>query len=176
MRHTPIRSLNDISPRRAAVTLCALSFLTILGAWIFQWAGYLPCELCLKQRWAYYMGVPIAVGASYLAFIQQHKILVPIFIILALLFAFSAMFGFYHAGVEWGLWQGPTDCTGALDRATSMSDFMNDLRTIKVVRCDAVAIRILGLSLAGWNGLISCALCALALIGARGAWAKSHQS
>jgi disulfide bond formation protein DsbB len=48
-----------------------------------------------------------------------------------------------------------------------MADFMNDLQTVKVVRCDAVAIRILGLSLAGWNALISLGLVGFALIGAR---------
>jgi disulfide bond formation protein DsbB len=167
MRHTPIRSLNDISPRRAATTLCALAFLTIAGAWMFQWAGYLPCELCLKQRWAYYIGTPIAAIASTAAWSAHTKILPFLFYLLALIFCASAIFGAYHAGVEWGFWTGPTDCTGTLNRANSMQDFMTALETVKVVRCDAVAIRILGLSLAGWNALISLLLTALALVGAR---------
>jgi disulfide bond formation protein DsbB len=50
-----------------------------------------------------------------------------------------------------------------------MTEFLQQLQTIKVVRCDAVAIRILGLSLAGWNAIISAALAAFAVIGLVGA-------
>jgi disulfide bond formation protein DsbB len=88
------------------------------------------------------------------------------FAALALLFLGSAGFGAYHAGVEWGFWPGPADCTGTLARAPSMADFMKQLQTIKVVRCDAVAIRILGLSLAGWNVVVSLAVAGLAAAGA----------
>ena len=70
----------------------------------------------------------------------------------------SSIFGIYHSGVEWGWWQGPTDCTGTLNAAPSLNDFLKQLETVKVVRCDAVAIRILGLSLAGWNAVISAAM------------------
>ena len=52
------RSLRDITPLHAAAGVFVIALATITGAWIFEWAGYLPCELCLKQRWAYYAGVP----------------------------------------------------------------------------------------------------------------------
>ena len=87
--------------------------------------------------------------------------------ILALIFAASVVLGAYHAGVEWGFWAGPTECTGALDRAASVSDFLKQLETVKVVRCDSAALRILGLSLAGWNAVISAGLAALATLGLR---------
>ena len=87
--------------------------------------------------------------------------------LLALLWIGSSIFGLYHAGVEWGFWQGPTDCTGSLNKAPSINDFLQQLETVKVVRCDAVAIRILGLSLAGWNAVISAAMAATAIVGAR---------
>lgn len=163
----PLRSLKDISPRRAATSILALAFLTIAGAWMFQWAGYLPCELCLKQRWAYYGGVPIAALATYATWGKKTFLAQILFYTLALIFCASAIFGAYHAGVEWNFWAGPSDCTGTLGRASSMADFMHDLQTTKVVRCDAVAIRILGLSLAGWNALISLCLMGFAVIGAR---------
>jgi len=83
----------------------------------------------------------------------------------------SMIFGVYHAGVEWGFWPGPSGCTGALAKADSMQDFLKQLETTKVVRCDAVAIRILGLSLACWNAVISAAMAALAFLGARKALA-----
>jgi disulfide bond formation protein DsbB len=89
------------------------------------------------------------------------------FVALALIFAASAVFGAYHAGVEWGFWPGPNECTGLLDRAASTDDFLKQLQSVKIARCDAPALRILGLSLADWNALISAGLAALAVAGAR---------
>ena len=90
----------------------------------------------------------------------------------AVAIAVSGAIGVYHAGVEWGLWPGPQDCTGALTKPPSIQDFLKQLETVKVVRCDAVAIRILGLSLAGWNAVISAGLVAVAGLGAARATAK----
>ena len=78
---------------------------------------------------------------------------------------FSAGFGAYHAGVEWGFWAGPTDCTGTPQRAADSADFLRQLQTVRIVRCDAVAIRVLGLSLAGWNAVVSLLVAALASTG-----------
>jgi disulfide bond formation protein DsbB len=155
------------TPFRIALALLALAFATIAGAWIFEAFGYLPCELCLKQRWAYYAGVPLAAATTVAAAAGQKRVASAGFALLTLVFIGSAIFGAYHAGVEWGFWPGPTDCTGNLSKASSMDDFMNQLATVKVVRCDAVAIRIMGLSLAGWNAVISAALAMLGAMGAR---------
>jgi len=147
-----------LTPFRSALFVFAAASATILGAWAFQLAGYAPCELCLKQRIAYYIAIPIALLTLVVA--SRHKLgsrraarlgLAA----LTLIFIVSALFGTYHAGVEWDFWPGPADCTGTLEKAGSMNDFMKQLQTTKVVRCDAVAIRILGLSLAGWNAVIS---------------------
>lgn len=59
--------LNAITPQRAAYLILFVALVTIVGAWIFEWAGYLPCELCLKQRWAYYTGIPMALVVGLLA-------------------------------------------------------------------------------------------------------------
>ena len=158
------------SPLAAAAFILAAAFATIAGAWLFEYAGYLPCELCLKQRWAYYAGVPLAALTTGLAAMDARTAARAGLILLALVFACSAVFGVYHAGVEWGFWEGPRDCTGALSTAPSMNDFMKQLETVKVVRCDAVAIRIFGLSLAGWNAVISAAITFAAVRGARGFW------
>ncbi|MDR3463903.1 MAG: disulfide bond formation protein B [Beijerinckiaceae bacterium] len=149
----------------AALTL-ALPVAAIAGAFAFQAAGFAPCELCLKERLPYYAGIVLGVVAVLLAWRGSGVALTACFAVLALLFLGSAGFGAYHAGVEWGFWPGPGDCTGALDRPPSMADFMKQLQTIKVVRCDAVAIRILGLSLAGWNAVVSLAVAGLATAGA----------
>ena len=167
----PMRALSRATPLQLAMALLALAFATIAGAWIFEAFGYLPCELCLKQRWAYYAGVPLAAATTLAAAAGQRLLAGVGFALLTLVFIGSALFGAYHACVEWGFWQGPTDCTGNLSKASSMDDFMNQLSTVKVVRCDAVAIRIIGLSLAGWNAVISTALALLGALGARRSFA-----
>jgi disulfide bond formation protein DsbB len=156
------------TPLRIALLVTLLALAAIAGAWMFEWAGYLPCELCLKQRWAYYAGVPVAALVSIAVAARAPRgLVVAGFVLVALIFAGSAVFGAYHAGVEWGFWQGPTDCTGTLSKAASVDDFMQQLQTTHVVRCDAVAIRILGLSLAGWNAVVSALIVALSIAGAR---------
>jgi disulfide bond formation protein DsbB len=159
--------LSRLTQLRIALAILVIAAATLGGAWIFQAFGYAPCELCLKQRIPYYIGVPLALITCLAAARRQHTLLLPDFIGLALLFGFSMLFGIYHSGVEWGFWQGPSDCTGSLTQAGSVDDFLKQLQNVKVVRCDAVAIRILGLSLAGWNAVISAGLFALAIMGMR---------
>ena len=161
------RSLQTVTPLQAALGVFILALTTIAGAWVFEWAGYAPCELCLMQRWAYYAGVPLAALTAAIAARGSRGLASAGLVLLGLVFVGSMIFGAYHAGVEWGFWPGPSGCTGALAKADSMADFMKQLETTKVVRCDAVAIRILGLSLAGWNAVISAAMAMLAFIGAR---------
>lgn len=153
------------TPFLYAALALALPVAAILGAFAFQAAGYAPCDLCLKERLPYYAGIAVAAATLVLAWRGLRGPATAGFALLALVFLGSAVFGAYHAGVEWGLWPGPADCTGALERASSMSDFMHQLQTVKVVRCDAVAIRILGLSLAGWNVVVSLLTAAVAVAG-----------
>ena len=155
-------------PLVPAFAVLALAVLTIAGAFAFQAAGYPPCELCLKERLPYYAGIALAALGVAAAWRGRGGLPAACFGLLALVFLGSAVFGAYHAGVEWGWWAGPSDCTGGVaDRAASMGDFMKQLQTVRVVRCDAVAIRVLGLSLAGWNALISLGLAGIALVGLR---------
>jgi disulfide bond formation protein DsbB len=152
-------------PSTYAVAILALVVATIAGAFAFQAAGYAPCDLCLKERLPYYAGMALAALTIPVAMRGPRAAVRVCFILLGLLFLGSAAFGAYHAGVEWGFWAGPTDCTGSLDRAKSNADFLSQLQTVKVVRCDAVAIRILGLSLAGWNVVVSLVTAGVALVG-----------
>ena len=161
------RKIDDVTALQAALAILVVATATIAGAWIFESFGYLPCELCLKQRWAYYAGVPLAAAVLAAAWAGSRPATSLGLLLLALLWIASSVFGVFHAGVEWGFWQGPTDCTGALTKAPSVNDFLQQLQTVKVVRCDAVAIRILGLSLAGWNAVISAAMAAAAIVGMR---------
>jgi disulfide bond formation protein DsbB len=166
-----------ITPLRAALFVVIVAAATILGAWAFQLAGYAPCELCLKQRIPYYIGIPVALLTLFVASrhrLGSHRAARLGLAALTLIFVASALFGAYHSGVEWGFWPGPADCTGTLEKAGSMNDFMKQLQTTKVVRCDAVAIRILGLSLAGWNAVISAVMAFVAGLGAAPGATRHH--
>jgi disulfide bond formation protein DsbB len=157
--------LQNLTARDCALALILISLATISGAWIFEYFGYLPCELCLKQRWAYYIGVPLACVLFIILHLQIAHLPRIGFVVLMLLWIASSVFGIYHSGVEWQFWPGPTDCTGSLTKAPSINDFLQQLQSVKVVRCDAVAIRILGLSLAGWNAVLSLAMAIIAAMG-----------
>lgn len=154
--------LNNLSPQRAAWLIFAVAFATIAGAWIFEYFGYAPCELCLKQRWAYYTGVPLALAVALLA-PHNPRLARTGLSVLALLWLGSMVFGIYHSGVEWKWWPGPSTCTAQAGfTGTGLPDLSKP-----AVLCDTPAIRILGLSLAGWNAVISLGLAWLAMAGRR---------
>ena len=89
---------------------------------------------------------------------------------IALGMLWNATLGVYHSGVEWKWWPGPQECSGALDDLGSAGGLRERLQSITVVRCDEAAWRFLGLSLAGYNALISLALAAVAAWGAAMEW------
>lgn len=149
-----------------AVVITLVAAATIAGAWVFQAFGYEPCELCLKQRYAYYGGVPIAAILAYASTGRARGIVVAGMIGLALIFAANAVLGVYHAGVEWRFWPGPSGCTGIIAGPPNAADLMKTLQHAKVVACDEVQLRILGLSLAGWNVIVSAGAALVALLGA----------
>jgi disulfide bond formation protein DsbB len=158
--------------RIAAITVALGGAAAILGAFYFQFAlGLQPCPLCLDQRVAYYVSIPLAVlvalGASVGA---SRKVLTAALVVIAAAMLFNAGLGAYHAGIEWKFWAGPADCSGPLNSLGSTGGLLTQLQNIRVVRCDEAAWRFLGLSLAGYNVLISFALAAIALWGARAGW------
>ncbi len=155
------------TPFAIALAILAIAVSSIVGAFVFEAFGYAPCELCLKERIPYYAAIPVAWLALLFSAQGLKTLLRAGFVVLTLIFTASVVLGAYHAGVEWGLWPGPSACTGALEHASSSEDFLKQLESVKVARCDAPALRILGLSLAGWNALISGALIALSVAGLR---------
>ena len=165
---TPSPAHDDANPAlMAALAVTALAAGTIAGAWYFQLVlDIRPCPLCLEQRYAYYLAIPlgalIALAAAQKA---PRAILLAGLALLALAALGNAVLGTYHAGVEWGFWQGPTDCTGPIGGLGSAGDLLKRLDTVKVIRCDEVQWRLLGLSLAGYNVLISLLMAATAAWG-----------
>ena len=148
----------------AALLIAAIAAATIAGAWYFQLVlDIKPCPLCLEQRYAYYLAIPLAaltaLGAEKSA---PRGVLIIALAVLGLAAAGNAVLGSYHAGVEWGFWQGPTDCTGPVGNLGSAGTLLQRLDTVKVIRCDEVQWRFLGLSLAGYNVLLSLLMAAIA--------------
>jgi disulfide bond formation protein DsbB len=154
--------LNNLGLQRAALLILAVAFATIAGAWIFEHFGYAPCDLCLKQRWAYYTAIPLALVVGLIAGNNQTLARAGLWT-LALIWIGSMVFGIYHSGVEWKWWPGPDTCTGS---GALSGGLLPDL-SAPVVMCDQAALRIMGLSLAGWNAVISLALAMVAMAGAR---------
>ncbi|KQQ79000.1 disulfide bond formation protein B [Aureimonas sp. Leaf324] len=137
---------------------------TVGGALLFQHVGgYMPCALCLEQRTPYYIGIPVALAALVAAKLRAPAVVTRgLLFAVGLLMLWAAALGVYHAGVEWGFWAGPADCAaaGAVDLSV---DLLSSIDAVRPPSCSEAALRLLGVSLAGWNALIATVLAALAL-------------
>lgn len=141
----------------------------ILAALGFQHlGGYAPCALCLQQRYAYYVGIPLAVVAFVLFRAGKPGPAAAVLALCGLGFFFNAGLGAYHSGVEWKWWPGPESCGGG-DLSAISGNLLEALKTAKPVSCNDAPWRFLGLSFAGWNTLISLDLAA-------GAWLGVHNA
>jgi disulfide bond formation protein DsbB len=154
----------------AALAIAAVAAATLAGAWFFQLVlDIVPCPLCLEQRYAYYLAVPLAILVAIAAARDAPRALpVAGLVLLAAAALGNAGLGGYHAGVEWGFWPGPTECTGPIGGLGSAGGLLDRLDSVKVIRCDEVQWRFLGISLAGYNVLISLLMAALAAWGILG--------
>lgn len=130
--------------------------------------GYIPCALCLLQRDPYYYAIPLGALVMFLAYTQKLPALQRILlIIIAIAMMIGAGIGVFHAGVEWGFWEGPASCAGAQAVTTNAGSLLDALNSTVPPSCGAASLRVLGLSFAGWNVIASLALAAIALLGAR---------
>jgi disulfide bond formation protein DsbB len=158
----------DKSAARAALML-ALGMAAVVGAaLLFQYVGgYMPCKLCLEQRTPYYLGAPLMLLAALTAN-GNRQIARWLLAIGGLLMLYGLTIAVFHAGVEWSWWAGPTDCTAvSTSGTTDAGTLLDDLNAIHPPSCDKAAIRILGLSMAGWNVPASLVLM---LVAFRAAW------
>jgi len=150
--------------RKTLILLATLGAAALLlGAFGFQHLGGLaPCKLCLWQRWPH--AAAILIGVALLA--GGHRLLAWLG---ALAAATTAGIGAYHAGVEWGWWPGPSSCTGGgMDLGTMTGgDLLSMDGPMGVVMCDEVVWQLAGLSMAGWNAVISLGLTAIWIAAAR---------
>ena len=152
----------------AALAITVVAAATLAGAWFFQLVlDIRPCPLCLEQRYAYYLAIPLGVLVALAAARDAPRGAGRGPCASAAAALGNAVLGAYHAGVEWKFWQGPTDCTGPIGNLGSAGDLLARLDTVKVIRCDEVQWRFLGLSLAGYNVLISLLMAAISAGGAQ---------
>jgi disulfide bond formation protein DsbB len=152
----------------AAIAIAVIGVATIAGFFFFQYVlGYPPCPLCLEQRYAYYISVPLAAMVLLgLSVGSSRKVLILALLAIAAAMLWNAGLGVYHSGVEWGWWPGPQDCSGAVPNFSTGGSLIDQINKARVIRCDEAAWRFLGLSLAGYNVLISLTLVAIAAWGA----------
>ena len=166
---TPARPYDKIAAGLAFV----LGLATILGALGSQFIGGLqPCELCLEQRLPYYIGVPAVALAAVSATLRWPPAVTRGLLFAGgLLMAWSLFLAVRHSGVEWGWWAGPTDCGAVAAPAdTGGKGVLDAIDAFVPPSCDKAALRVLGLSFAGWNAVASLIL---AIVAFRGAFAKS---
>lgn len=148
--------------RRTLSTLAASgSALLLLGALGFEHIGDLaPCRMCIWQRWPHLVAVMIGLVAFFLPWRAMS-------LLGALAAATTGGVGVYHAGVEQGWWQGPTSCTSGDITGLSAEDLFNQIMTAPIVRCDDIPWALGGISMAGWNAILSFFLMALWIMAAR---------
>lgn len=167
MRKTWFDRLRADPAAAAALAIFIISAAALAGAWFFEIVLKLrPCPLCLEQRLPYHIIIPLSLLTGIAALVHApHKLLTVGFVAITVAALAGAALGAYHAGVEWHWWPGPTDCSGPLTDFSSKGSLLDQLQSVQVVRCDEAAWRFLGLSLAGYNVLISLLLAAIAMIG-----------
>lgn len=117
------------------------------GAWYSQlWGGLAPCEMCHWQRWPHYAALAITLLALL---VRAHAARRALVTLAALSIALSGAIGIFHAGVEYDWWDGLTRCTAPA--GGSLADIMN----APLTRCDVAAWDLFGISLAGYNAIVS---------------------
>ena len=131
--------------RRLALAIPAL---LLGGALLSQYGfGLYPCEMCMWQRYPHYTALVLALLAS---FIDPKR---PLVALAGLAILISGAIGAFHAGVEQHWWEGITGCAMTAD--LSQGDALEAILNAPLVRCDEIPFSFLGLSLAGWNFVIS---------------------
>ncbi len=137
----------------ARMVALAVPAALLAGAYLSQYVGGLhPCEMCYWQRWPHFAAVALAALAFLFAAPTRNARLLTGLAALAI--ALSGAIGVFHAGGEYGWWEGLTRCSSA--GPMTLEDIMN----VPLVRCDEVQFKFLTISMAGWNAIISLAAAA----------------
>jgi disulfide bond formation protein DsbB len=157
---TRSRWLELLTVGNAALAIAGISFASLAAAWTFQLMGFEPCELCYAERHPYYFAAPAGLIAGMLAS-RAPKAAALLLAAICVAMIYGAGLSAYHAGVEWHFWPGPDACTGNGSGVSATGSLSQKLRHNTAVRCDVAAIRILGISLAGYLVFLSLGLAGL---------------
>jgi len=154
--------MSDDLIRRAPLVILLASVAVLGAAFAFQYLGGLaPCELCIAQRWPY--AGTIALAAVALVAPRAER---PHLFLCAAIFAVGFGIAVYHVGVEQHWIAGPEACTGGPSGAATIEELRRRLEATQMVRCDEPAWTLFGVSMAGYNALVSIALAAFSLAAA----------
>ncbi|MFZ8951364.1 MAG: disulfide bond formation protein B [Alphaproteobacteria bacterium] len=155
-----MKSFVPINRLNAAALLAGIGLTALAAALAFQHLGNLaPCALCIDQRKAW----GIAILFSFLSLLAEGKGRIAISILLLVIAAIAALtgagFAAFHVGVEQHWWAGTAECGSGFQGfgTGNIEDIRKQLLSRPVVRCDEIAWSFLGISMAGWNGLIALA-------------------
>jgi disulfide bond formation protein DsbB len=157
------RSTAGLSFAAVARLIALLLPLALLGGALgSQYLGGLhPCEMCYWQRWPH--GVAIVLAALAFTGSAESPRARVLTVLAALAIAVSGAIGVYHAGVEAKIFRGFTECS-ALARTGSTAEMLKQITHAPLIRCDEVQFRFLGISMAGWNAILSLGGAALIVI------------
>lgn len=154
----------SLGPAAAARLIALLLPAALLGGalWSQHFGGLHPCEMCYWQRWPHGAAILIAALAFTAPAVSGRARTLTILAALAI--AVSGAIGVYHAGVEAKIFEGFTQCTATATRGMNTADLLKQITHAPLIRCDQVQWRFLGISLAGWNAILSLGGAALILI------------
>jgi disulfide bond formation protein DsbB len=151
MLHDVIDRLGD---RAAAAGLMAASVAALGSAYAFQFIGGLqPCALCLYQRIPWWAALGLGALALRLH-ATQRAWNIAVWLGALVVLAGAGLAG-YHAGVEYKWWAGPTTCSGVGGTAQTLDVLRAQIMNAPVVRCDEIPWSLFGVSMAGYNFLLS---------------------
>jgi disulfide bond formation protein DsbB len=157
--------LNPILDRWRLSALAASAAMLAIAHAFQTFGGLAPCTLCLRQREVYWAAATVAVIAMIVVRLPRgDRWKAPANALLALIFLAGVGIAVYHAGAEWKFWPGPTACSSAGGGASAqaMAGLLSGEK-IEPPRCDEAPWVFAGLSMAGWNAVISLGLAGLGL-------------
>ena len=138
------------SIRNAAWLAFLLPTALLGGALISQYGfGLYPCEMCMWQRWPHLAAIILALPALLF---RAKSWAVPLVVAAAIAILISGLIGGFHAGVEYDWWEGFTSCATNIPAGGDMLDM---IMNAPLVRCDVAPWSLFGISLAGYNFLLS---------------------
>jgi disulfide bond formation protein DsbB len=140
------------NPRRILLALSAFAALMLAAALVAQYGfGLYPCKLCIYQRYPYIAIAAIGLAAA-IFFKSARAHVYAVLLGIVLLLADGGIAG-YHAGVELGIFSGPSGCSSGGSGEQTIEEMRAAIMAAPLVTCDQAMAHIFGLSLAAWNAI-----------------------